>query len=223
MGIKAKLNKSNSKTILCYGDSNTWGFVPGSLNIETFYMERYPFSKRWTGLLQLQLGNDYYIAESGLCGRTTNIDSKVNPNVNGKSQLYATLFSHAPVDLVILMLGTNDLKVEFNRDAEQISNGIAQLIEMIQASTFGCNMQRSPEILLICPPCPVHENSYYGQFEGAIKRYQGLPEKYAKVAQNYNAGFYDANAKIEMSAVDGIHFDENVHQQFAESIIKYLI
>ncbi len=134
------------KNILCYGDSNTWGFVPGSLNFETYYVERYPYHKRWTGILQKRLGDNYRIIEEGLNGRTTNVDYANEQGRNGKTFLPIALYSHAPLDLAILMLGMNDLKKEFNRSAAEIASATSELIEIIQKSTFGKNMQSAPEI-----------------------------------------------------------------------------
>ena len=99
------------RNILCYGDSNTWGFVPIIFDYETNYMARYSFDKRWTGILQKELGNNYRIIEEGLNGRTTNIDYPDVKGRSGTSYLNPCLYSHAPLDLVIIQLGVNDLKL----------------------------------------------------------------------------------------------------------------
>lgn len=95
------------KSILCYGDSNTYGLMPDS-------PDRYPRDVRWTGILQKKLGEDYYVIEEGLSGRTTLWDDPIEEHKNGKKYLLPCLDSHKPVDLVILMLGTNDLKTRFS-------------------------------------------------------------------------------------------------------------
>src|SRR4051812_42274739 len=100
------------KNILCYGDSLTWGYIANSFNFETFAMGRYPLQERWTGILQNKLGNNYKVIEEGLCGRTTNIEDPLMPpgtSANGKTFLANCLFTAAPLDLVILFLGMNDL------------------------------------------------------------------------------------------------------------------
>jgi lysophospholipase L1-like esterase len=94
------------KTILCYGDSNTWGYIPGT-------GERYASHVRWPGVLQNALGNGYVIIEEGLCGRTTVWDDPIEEYRSGKEYLIPCLKSHAPLDLVVLMLGSNDLKMRF--------------------------------------------------------------------------------------------------------------
>lgn len=91
------------KTILCYGDSNTWGFIPS-------IGARYPFETRWPGVMQAALGKEYRVIEAGLSGRTTVWDDPCDIYMNGRDMLEPTLRTHAPLDLVILMLGTNDLK-----------------------------------------------------------------------------------------------------------------
>src|SRR5476651_2205463 len=98
----------NAITVLCYGDSNTWGQKPDKSG-------RYPADIRWTGRLQQLLGNGYYIIEEGLGSRTTDLDYDKKSGRNGKIYLIPCLESHNPIDVVVLMLGTNDLKIEFDR------------------------------------------------------------------------------------------------------------
>ena len=105
----------NEKTILCYGDSNTWGFVPCQENYQSC-TKRYSREIRWTGRLQCLLGEDFYVIEEGLNSRTTNVDYFVLPNRNGATYLPSCLYSHAPIDLVVLALGGNDLKTYFKSD-----------------------------------------------------------------------------------------------------------
>src|SRR3989344_5384775 len=125
--------------ILCYGDSNTWGYGGANKN-------RYPANVRWTGLLQDKLDEKYELIEEGLCGRTTDLDddSSTFVNKNGLSYLPACLDSQSPLDLVILWLGTNDLKSKFNRSAQDIAQAIDHLIETTQTVT--------KKIILISPP-----------------------------------------------------------------------
>ena len=104
------------KTVLCFGDSNTWGYSPVDGT-------RYPLDIRWTGVLQKSLGVDYRIIEEGLNGRTTFINEDERPLRSGSDVLQIILESHRPLDFVIIMLGTNDLKVEFNLSVEEIAQG----------------------------------------------------------------------------------------------------
>src|SRR6185312_15728191 len=122
------------KTILCYGDSNLRGFIPGTFDEKTGLSARYAKNKRWTGVLQNKLGDKYDVIEEGLNGRTTNLDEIIpgRPFRNGLALLPACLESHYPIDLVIFMLGTNDTKVQFNRTAEEIAEGMRELVKVIK-------------------------------------------------------------------------------------------
>ena len=116
------------KTILCYGDSNTWGYVPGS-------GKRYVENQRWTGVMQNLLGDSFRVIEEGLNARTTVLDDPTRAFRNGKEYLIPCLDSHAPIDVIILMLGTNDLKHRFGLSAFDIGANIATLIEMMRQSS----------------------------------------------------------------------------------------
>ena len=98
------------KNILCFGDSNTWGFVPGAFDPETLYMKRYSILERWPGLLRDMMGADYHIIEEGLNGRTTNVEYPDLSGRSGISYILPCLYSHSPLDLVVLNIGINDIK-----------------------------------------------------------------------------------------------------------------
>ena len=115
------------KSILCYGDSNTYGLMPDS-------PDRYPRDVRWTGILQKKLGEDYYVIEEGLSGRTTLWDDPIEEHKNGKKYLLPCLDSHKPVDLVILMLGTNDLKTRFSLTPFDIGASVENLVKVLLKS-----------------------------------------------------------------------------------------
>ena len=207
--------------VLCYGDSNTWGFVAGSINYETYYMERYPKTIRWTGLLQDYLGKDFHVVEEGLNGRTTNADSIITPDRSGKTYLPPCLFSHAPLDLVILCLGVNDFKIEFNRTADDVRNGLVELIDIIQATTFGANMRSAPPILLV-NNCLLSNELYQGMdgdfiFKGAICKGSQLSKLLPKLASDKHCYYLDTT-DILFSELDGLHYDEEGHKQFAQKI-----
>src|SRR6056297_2207238 len=121
------------KRILCYGDSNTWGYVP-------LTGERYDETVRWTMLLQEKLGGDYKIIEEGLNGRTTVLDDPLEPGRNGLTYLGPCVQSQSPLDLVVLMLGTNDLKRRFSLAPEEIAMGLEKLVLAIAGSGAGRNL-----------------------------------------------------------------------------------
>lgn len=206
------------KSILCYGDSNTWGFVPGSFGI----WDRFDRNTRWTGRLQQLLGtNDFYVIEEGLNGRTTNLNySYKPPGYRGTEFLLPILYTHAPLDLVIITLGVNDFKKEFNsRSSQQIAQGIKELIEIIRSSNYGPGMKSSPPILVVSIPIPVDTDNTHvtDMFIDAKERAQDLAQHLKSVVNEYekNVYFVDAAPHVRSSPVDGIHFDEKAHENFA--------
>jgi lysophospholipase L1-like esterase len=138
------------KAILCLGDSLTWGSVPAERDGPT---GRYPRKARWTGVMVDRLGEDYVVIEEGLSARTTNIDDPADPRLNGAAYLPATLASHLPLDLVIIMLGTNDTKAYFSRTPLDIAAGMSVLAGQVLSATsgVGCAFLR-PQVLLVAPP-----------------------------------------------------------------------
>lgn len=208
------------KTILCYGDSNTWGYVPGKFDLATMCMERYPRHMRWTGRLQKLLGEHYYVIEEGLNGRTTNLDSPIPPDRNGKTYLIPCLYTHAPLDLVILMLGANDLKNIFNRSTQDIAEGLAELICMIQSTQYGSDMQSSPKILLVGYPALSTEEAgiAYGDkdlFKDGTARSLQFDRYFSEVAERYGCYYFNAAPHVQLSKVDGLHLDEEGHKTLA--------
>lgn len=215
----------NQKIILCYGDSNTWGYVPCA-NSTNFRLMRYIRYERWTGLLQKLLGNDYYVIEEGLNGRTTNLDYHVFPERNGKTYLPSCLYSHSPVDLVILALGGNDFKAYFNRSVEDIGQGLIDLIDIIQMSKYGKNLEEAPKILITTVPIPLPIAEEFTDekgikvFEGAIKKAKSLVELYKKISEEKNCEFLDVSRVIIPSDIDGLHLDNVAHKNLSEILYK---
>ena len=130
------------KNILCYGDSNTFGF--------TLHGGRHPYDVRWTGRLQLALGPAYRVIEEGCGGRTTVFEDPIDLGRNGRTSLPVCLASHNPLDLVILMLGTNDMKHYFQNNAWSIGQGVAQLLHLIQTYPYAPNYS-APKVLVVSP------------------------------------------------------------------------
>ena len=200
------------KTILCYGDSNTWGYIPGTAS-------RYPRQVRWTGVLQNLLGEKFHVIEEGLNGRTTVMDDPTRIAKNGLPYLRPCLDSHAPIDLVVLMLGTNDTKHRFGLSAFDISEGVAMLVNIIQQSAAGLN-NRAPAILLVSPVVldPAPEKS--ALFEGAAQKSRELAGHIENVAKATRCAFLDAAQHAKASPVDGIHLDEESHQALGHAIAQ---
>ncbi|OGT38699.1 MAG: hypothetical protein A3F11_03660 [Gammaproteobacteria bacterium RIFCSPHIGHO2_12_FULL_37_14] len=214
----------NQRTILCYGDSNTWGYVP-RMNCSSLPKRRYLRHERWPGVLQKLLGQDYLIIEEGLNSRTTNVDYAVPPDRNGKTYLAPCLCSHAPVDLVVFALGGNDVKSDFNRTAEQIRDGMADLINIVQTSEYGPQLQNAPKVLLLTPCIPLSfvedmtdENGINFLAEAVTKITQ-LVFLYEKLAKEKNCFYLDLS-DIKPSSLDGVHYDQVAHKRYAEMVSK---
>lgn len=197
-------------TILCFGDSNTWGWNPST-------QQRFPRHIRWTGVLQDRLGNEYCVIEEGLCGRTTLRKDLFEHYTNGKDYLIPCLSSHKPIDLVILMLGTNDLKYRFTASALNIAKSAGVLVGIIQRSKVGAN-NSSPKVLLMAPP-PIRELADYSKiFKGAETKSKEFGSLYEAIAQKYQCDFLDTGKYITSSNIDGIHFEANEHLKLGETV-----
>ena len=197
------------KNILCFGDSNTWGYSPldGS---------RYSQDIRWTGVLQRSLGSDYRVIEEGLNGRTTFISEDERPLRSGSDVLPIILESHRPLDLAIIMLGTNDLKLEFNLTVAEIAQGAKTLCELVMNSEY--LEDHPPEILLISPTHIGHnilpeDKEFFDQARGKSLQFAELFEK---AAAELGIHFLDAAKIVKVSEVDGVHWDADQHIKFGE-------
>ncbi len=201
------------RTILCYGDSNTWGADP-----ETG--ERFAEDVRWPEVLRRELGEGSWILEEGLNGRTTIWDDPIEGVYkNGKTYLMPCLESHAPLDLVVLMLGTNDLKRRFSVSASDIAQSAASLADIIQRS--GCGPDGgAPEVLLISPPPVGKLTDYAEMFEGAGEKSMRFAERYKQFPEQQGCHFMDASTAIASSDVDGIHFEAGEHRKLGEAVAK---
>lgn len=215
------------RNILCYGDSNTWGFVPIIFDYQTNYMARYSFDKRWTGILQKELGNNYRIIEEGLNGRTTNIDYPDVKGRSGTSYLNPCLYSHAPLDLVIIQLGVNDLKTIFNRTIEDIAGGMGKIIEIIQDSNFGANLKEPPKILIASPPLLLNENYLDADkkkvFTGGVQKSKRFHEFFSSLANRKKCFYLDLAKRVKVSEIDGLHLDERGHEKVGKMVASKVI
>jgi lysophospholipase L1-like esterase len=196
------------RTLVCYGDSNTHGTMPMD---ELEDMGRFAPDERWPGVLGARLGSGWRVIEEGLPGRTTvHPDPVAGEHKNGLAVLPAVLESHRPIDLLVLMLGTNDLKHRFQVPAVEIAESLARLLAVAKNSGTGPGGS-SPQILLVCPP-PVIETGCLAEiFEGAAAKADALAGYCAKTAHGHGAAFLDAGGVISSSPVDGVHFDAAAH------------
>lgn len=200
------------KEVLCYGDSNTWGYNPAT-------KDRYGRDERWTGVLQNALGSDYHVIEEGLSGRTTVWDDPIEGFKNGKNYLPPCLETHKPLDLVIIMLGTNDLKKRFSLSAYDISRGAGVLINIANKSDCG-RMERPPKVLLLAPPPLGKLTEFSEMFEGGAEKSERFSQHYRDVAQEYGCEFFDLSTVIRSSDVDGVHFKKKDHRALGEAVAE---
>lgn len=199
-------------TILCFGDSNTFGSDPAG-------GERYDMHTRWPGVLRDTLGDGYWIIEEGCGGRTTLWDDPIEGYKNGRNYLIPCLHSHRPLDLVVIMLGTNDLKMRFSVPAADIANSAGVLVDIVQKSEAGPS-GGPPAALLIAPP-PVVTLTGFGQmFAGAEEKSRRFAVEYQRVAEEKGCAFLDAGSVIRSSDLDGIHFEAGEHRKLGLAVAE---
>ena len=201
------------KEILCFGDSNTHGYMPG-------LGTRYPADVRWSGLLGSLLGEGYHVIEEGMDGRTTAFEDEIQPYRSSLPYIDPCLKSHAPLDLIIIMLGTNDSKTRYGVNADEIGFGMTELIHHIE-TFFRYNKARAgecPKILIISPvPMPATGGDPE-MSETSLKVQAELPRVYRAIAEENGCAFAEAGSWIgpELLGVDSCHFKPEAHRIFAE-------
>jgi lysophospholipase L1-like esterase len=197
-------------TILCYGDSNTWGYDPAS-------GRRFPPDVRWTGVMARELGDGYRVIEEGLNGRTTRWDDPISPGRNGLTYLAPCLESHHPLDMVLIMLGTNDLKQRFNLSASDIAESAGSLAGIARRVALNADGQ-APHVLLIAPPAITSLTDLDEMFAGGEAKSRLFSRYYRLAAGWQGATFFDAGSVIESSLLDGIHFEADAHRILGQSL-----
>jgi lysophospholipase L1-like esterase len=192
--------------ILCYGDSNTHGTIPLT---QVGKFERHGPGDRWPDVMAAGLGAGHTVITEGLPGRTTVHDDIIEGGMrNGFTVLPAILHSHRPIDLMVLMLGTNDLKNRFSVTAFEIARSLERLIVTTRAEI-------EVEDILLVAPVPVKEAGVQANaFAGAEARQAGLAEHIAAAAERQGCGYLDAGQHVAVSEVDGIHWDIDAHHNF---------
>ncbi len=205
------------RTILCYGDSNTYGAVPTLARVGR---HRFTPDRRWPGVVRKLLGPDWQVVEEGQPSRTTLRDDPVEGrHKNGLRGLPIALESHMPIDLVLLMLGTNDLKQRFAASPSDIADSVEVLAKAILASDAGPG-GAAPALLIIAPP-PILEVDWLAEmFLGGAAKSLQLGTRLAAVATRCRAAFLDAGAVVEASAVDGIHLDAEAHRLLGAAVAR---
>jgi len=200
------------KTILCYGDSNTWGFVPGSEG------ERFLWEVRWPGVLQAELGSEYRVIEEGLNGRTTVLDNPLEPYRNGREYLLPCLQSHQPLDLVVIFLGTNDLGDRYTLPPLDIARGAAQLALLAQRSEAGPGYG-APATLLCSLPQIGDTSSIVDTFSGAVAKAADLLRCFRIAADEVGAPLVDLSP-VAYDDADGVHLNAGGHRAVALAVAQ---
>ena len=204
--------KRTGRPILCFGDSNTWGSKPDT-------GLRYPFRHRWPGVLQSKLGKDFLILEEGLSGRTTVLDDPDQWGRNGKKALVKCLDRYSGLDLVIILLGTNDLKDTFERTPKQIAQGMEELGRMV-LSQRSSSQRTVPLLMLVSPPAIDENGEDLDLFQEAIAKSVLLASEYRRVADKLECDFFDAGEVIQSSPVDGVHWEQESHRKLGQVMAK---
>jgi len=202
------------KTILCYGDSVTWGYNPVN---DT----RYEYKDTWPGVMESSLGEGYGVITEALTGRTTCWDIPSAPYRSGKEYLPMLLESHSPLDLVIVMLGINDLINVAGKNSDEATWGMVSLVRIIQSPVFG---GIPPKILIIAPPAlgklsPFMETAYRGMEEESKK----LASSYKILADAAKCQFLDSNEFIHASDIDGVHPLADQYKILGEAVAEKII
>lgn len=195
-----------AKTVLCFGDSNTRGSAPDGVS-------RYAADVRWTGQLQSNLGSDYYVIEEGLGGRTTDVDDlrPEKPGRNGLVYFKPCLNGHGPVDVVVIMLGTNDFKNTFNKSAKDVADSLRQYVDFARETSL------AKDIVLVSPAyiTPTKPIVFYDDL--AAEKSSQLAGEIKAVADDYGLPFFDAASTV-VTGEDGLHWDVESNKRFADAI-----
>ena len=198
--------------ILCFGDSNTFGTNPSG--------GRWNYNERWPGILQNKLGHIARIIEEGLGGRITVKEDEVEGDKTGKRHLPVLLHSHRPLDLVIIMLGTNDMKYRFNMSAQDIAGGAEELGQIVENYPYG-EYYPVPKVLLVSPihiKPGIEHSAYAGFTEDAVEVSHQLGEYYRQAAEKHNWMFLDASSVASASDRDKLHMESIDHERLAQAI-----
>jgi len=199
------------RTVLCFGDSNTYGSVPGELG------GRFARDVRWPGVLARELGADWHVIEEGLPGRTTVFDDPLSPYRRVADYLQPCLASHSPLDVVLIFLGTNDLKARLAAGASDIAAGVGVLAQTVLDSGSGPGGE-APRVLLLGLPrlgAPLGP-----EFSGAEQKAAELPRYLAQEAAMIGAEHLDLADVVAYSPLDGFHLDAAGHAAVGEAVAR---
>jgi lysophospholipase L1-like esterase len=189
-----------TKSILCYGDSITWGYSPKDGT-------RFSPEDRWPRALEQALDGRVRVIEEALNGRTVATDDPSHPNRNGLALLPPLLEAHAPLDIVLIMLGTNDSAPCYGLTASRIATNCASLIRTVRSTLAGIGFGAPAIVLMAPPPLGVLSAEMALFYAGGETTSQRLAEAYRTTAKYFDCHFFDAGQIVQASSVDGVHLD----------------
>jgi lysophospholipase L1-like esterase len=203
------------KQILVYGDSLSWGIVPGT-------RQRLPFAERWPGILERALvsrGLSVRVIEDCLNGRRTVWEDPFKPGRNGIIGIEQRIEVNSPLALVVLMLGTNDFQSMHQHNASHSAQGIASMVRAIRRAPIEPDMP-VPPILIVAPPrSGTPAGVALDKFAGARERSEGLETAFASIAGELSCAFFDAGRVITVSSIDGVHLDADQHAILGRELV----
>lgn len=207
------------KHIVCFGDSNTHGYCADPSDTAD-HGGRFNEDERWTCLLQKKLGDEYLVIEEGLSGRTTVFDDPLHECMSGLDVIYSTLMTHEPVDLLIIMLGTNDCKERFDANPSCIASGMERLV--MKAKSVECWTDGKPNIFVIAPPHM--KEGFHDEDMGlcCVDKSKDVAKYFAEKCRLRGIPFLDAEGVAEFNTVDFTHFTRKGHMQLAEKLAEII-
>lgn len=201
-------------TVLCFGDSNTWGCPPYDDLARA--PERIAFERRWPNVMGGLIGG-IHVVEEGLSGRTTVFDDPIEGiHKNGARTLIAIIESHAPMDVIVLMLGTNDFKDQYSNSSFNSARGMLTLVQMIKGHY--ALVDRGPEILIVTPPA-ILEEAEPAMWGDGHRKCAGHAYYLAQVAERTGCFHFDSN-RVVRAGSDGIHLDESAHAALGTALAR---
>jgi lysophospholipase L1-like esterase len=207
-------DNTSKRRIVCFGDSNTWGY-------DAKTQERFPEGVRWTSILSEYLGDEFQVIEEGLSGRTSVVDDPLFEGLNGISYIHPCLMSHSPLELVIIMLGTNDTKERFSLTSYNIAQGIARLSHKAKNTPVG--KQGTPPMLLVVAPPPISQEyleTDVGKSMGkdCDRKSEELSKHLEELLKIQGTEFLDTKGIVPMNTIDYMHLDEEGHRLLAKLV-----
>lgn len=201
------------KTIMFFGDSNTWGYDAATA-------KRFPYDVRFTGILSKKLGN-CRIIEEGLKGRTNALDDCLELDRNGNKALPMLLCTHDPIDIFVIMLGSNDVKTKFRNSAYEIAKALERNVKLVQHPQMW-DGEQTPQILVVCPPGITAD--YAGDVmaelfdEESVAKSKQLDAEYQKTARAFGCEYLNAMEHTGPCQADGVHLDAEGHKKLADAL-----